>query len=478
MKRAASPARLRALSACGLLALVGCGREVTDGVERPDNVLLFVVDTLRADRLGAYGHERDTSPALDALAARGTLYERNRSQAPWTVPSMISMMTGLYVTDEEQVLPPDRPTLAELLSDAEISTAAFIGNRVLTTDRGFERGFEHFEYVRATRANRVVESFIAWHEAHRESDGRPYFAWLHPLDPHTPYAPLAANDVFQGPRPGQPELERRWSRDFGRIAELDPEGETLDYAASVAYIEGQNNRYDGEVLAVDKALARLVKHLRASGDFHRTLIVFAADHGELLWEYPKYPQELQARMDAADGLPLGLADLYAYGHRAWYYPELWNTPLVFVGPGFPAGERREGLSGNLDLFPTLLAAFGLDFEDERPGVDLTGGVDPDRDRIYAHGFETSAVLERAGLQLVEYAPKRFALPDDAARPTELFDVAAGGELLDRAADLPDDRARLAAELADWRDRHRREITVEVPGDQALEALRDLGYLED
>lgn len=132
-----------ALSISLVAALFSACAESAPEPERPRNVLLFVVDTLRADRLGCYGYERPTSPAIDTFARGGMLFQRNHSQACWTVPSMISMMSGLYVATEEQVLP-ESPVLAELLRAKGRTTAAFVGNRTLTNDRGFQRGFDHF----------------------------------------------------------------------------------------------------------------------------------------------------------------------------------------------------------------------------------------------------------------------------------------------------------------------------------------------
>jgi arylsulfatase A-like enzyme len=472
----------------GALALAACSaadpRPEPD--QRPRNVILFVVDTLRADRLGCYGYTRPTSPAIDRMAALGTLYANNRSQAPWTVPSMISMHTGLYVTDEEQVLPPTHPTLAELFEERGLLTCAFIAKR------GFERGFDHFDYIQSTRARPLVDRFLDWHRAsgHRAraqdagGEGPGFFAWLHALDPHHPYDPMPQRDVFRGPRPEQAELERRWRREEPRLAELSPELEPWDLPRAIEFIEGENNRYDGEVLAVDGAFEHLFQYLRAQDLLAETLIVFAADHGELLFEYPHYPLEVSLRAERDGGLPRGVVDLFAVGHRAWYHPELWNTPLVFCGPGFPRGQRRAGLSGNLDIFPTLVALFDLEVESGRPGLDLSGGLDPTRERIFAHGFETSAVLERDGLQLTEHLRRRFLLPDDAPVPYELFDLGpelargVAPELLDLSAERPAQRQRLAAELERWRATYARPVTIDVPGRDAQEALRELGYLDD
>jgi|GEM_PF-6148303 len=134
--RAFATARRTASALVALFALVGGASEdgddtaVREDATRATNVLLVVVDTLRADRLGCYGAERPTSPRIDAFAAAGTRYANNRSQGPWTLPSMVSLMSGLYVTQETKALPTDRPVLAELVSEAGDETAAFVGNPV------------------------------------------------------------------------------------------------------------------------------------------------------------------------------------------------------------------------------------------------------------------------------------------------------------------------------------------------------------
>ena len=143
-------------AAGALILLAACGAEVDAQVAPPGapvsagspaatetackNVVLVVIDTLRADRLGCYGYPRGTSPAIDALAERGTLYARNHSQGCWTIPSMVSMMSGLYVTEEESGPPKEHKTLAEVLKEAGLRTADFIGNPILARDRGIERG--------------------------------------------------------------------------------------------------------------------------------------------------------------------------------------------------------------------------------------------------------------------------------------------------------------------------------------------------
>jgi arylsulfatase A-like enzyme len=445
------------------------------------NVLLFVVDTLRADHLGAYGYERDTSPNVDAFAKEATLWLDNRCQSNWTNPSMVSLMTGLWVTRDEQVLPKSHPTLAELFQESGFATVAFVANRTLTTGRGFQRGFDDFHYLNLP-GKWVAEQFTNWlDERNAANDERGFFAWVHLIDPHTPYEPLQRHDVFEGPRPGQSEFMRRWAREAKSILGVDEPRSTKAFREAVRTMQTDTNLYDGEVHQADAAFGRVIDHLRRNDLLDETLIVFAADHGELLYEYLRYPQEREARRDsnAKRGRPFGIDDHFAYGHAAWYQPELWNTPLIVRGPGFAPGERRSGLSGNIDIFPTVLAAAGLEFEGDRPGLDLRVADLAQRSHVFAHGFETSTVLEVGGLQLVDSRPKRFLLPESAPNVLELWDLTSGAELLPLQEARPTDVARLHDVLVDWRKRwHRNDAILELDTPEALEALRELGYLED
>ena len=122
-------------------------------------VILLLADTLRRDHLDMYGYARETAPTLRRLAEEGTLFTHNVSQGTWTKVSVSSIMSGLYVFAEEQQLP-ERSSLAELLQRADVTTAAFVGNDVLVHDRGFRRGFDHFEGpVGNGNAALVVERF-------------------------------------------------------------------------------------------------------------------------------------------------------------------------------------------------------------------------------------------------------------------------------------------------------------------------------
>ena len=472
--RAAPP---HALHSALLLALtLSCGG--AEPSERPRNVLLIVVDTLRADRLSCYGYERATSPTIDALAARGVRYTRCHSQGCWTVPSMISMMSGLYVTELETGLPSGPVALGETLQDAGYHTAAFLGNRVLTKDRGFRRGFDHFQAGEPNgRALSLAANCEEWYEQAREdiASSRGLFLWFHPMNPHTPYFPEEEERIFRDAGPGSLEVLARWRRELPRVEYLAGEHPRLDYGEAVAQLHTQSNSYDGEVLGVDRGIARLLDFLEAEGELERTLVIFASDHGEMLWEHPHYPQELSLKANER-GLPRGVMDIFVQGHRAWFYRELWNTPLIMAGPGVPQGELRHGLAANLDIYPTILEALDVAPRGALDGQSLYPAREPTREAVFGYGYGTTAMLDASGLKLVEHEPERFHADESGEWPVTLYDANSNpGETRDLAEQRPAVTRRLRDELQAWRARHAREGLQTGTSEDAQEILDALGY---
>jgi arylsulfatase A-like enzyme len=469
----------RLLAAASLLsALPACGGEPPPAPAR--NVVLVVADTLRSDRLGCYGYPRPTSPHIDALAARGTLYERCYSQANWTVPSMISLMSGASICQDDTQLPSDLETLAEAVSRAGIATAGFTANAVLRRDRGFERGLDLFEDVELWPAPRVAERASEWLGAlPRDGDGRPqrFFLWLQLIDPHDPYTPEPEFDVFGGPRPDQDELEPAWRAAQGEVEALQVPGARRDLDEAVAHMVAESNRYDGEVLQTDAGVGLLVDRLEALGVLDETLVIVCSDHGEMLYEQRTQPLFVSAALQQLGQEPAGVDLMFTLGHRPWYFEPLWNTPLVLAGPGFPAGLRRAGLAANLDIYPTVLEALGLRPSRPLEGRSLVGGLEPRRERVLAYGQHTSAVLEGDGEKLV-LQPLRLFEEEAPLGPRVpwLFDLREG-ERTELSTQRPDAVERLTGVIEAWHDRHGRARTG-VTTEAALDDLRRMGYAGD
>ena len=459
-------------------ALCTCGPRAAPVGAR--NVVLIVADTLRADRLGCYRYPRPTSPHIDALAARGTLYERCYSQANWTVPSMISLMSGASVCQDDVALPTGVEVLAEAVSRGGIATAGFTANAVLRRDRGFERGLDVFEDVESMSASEVAARAGDWLDAlPREPDGRParFFLWVQLIDPHAPYTPLPEFDVFRGPRPDQAELEPLWRAAQADASALAAPGGTRGIDDALAYMVGQSNLYDGEVLQTDAGVGLLLERIARLGALEETVVVLCSDHGDMLYEQRAQPCFVTAALEQAGQQAVGVEALFAQGHRPWYFEPLWNTPLVLAGPGFPAGTRRTGLAANLDIYPTVLEVLGLRPSSPLEGRSLVGGLDPTRARVHAYGQRTSALLEREGLKLVQQ-PRRLFDPAAELALVEpwLFDLRQG-ERHELSAERPAEVERLTALIRDWRARYGRAPAGETSA-AALDDLRRMGYAGD
>lgn len=291
----------------------------------PPNVLLVLIDTLRPDHLGAYGYARRTSPFIDDLAADGVVFENALSQAPWTLPAVLSLMTSRYPCDlgvpspseARSQLPPDSVTLAERFRAAGYRTLALSDHRAIDAP-AFGRGFEHFESLPRgpfgdwgwieTDERVVLE---AWERLIAPADSRPTFAYLHLYYPHAPYEPPAPFDAV-----------------FGRGALFMRPGSRA----------GVINLYDGEILRTDALLARLLPafwRLRpAPAD---TVTALVSDHGEAFWEHGRL------------------------GHGHSMHNELLRILFALHAPGrVPPGLRLAELAQTVDVGPTLLDVAGLD----------------------------------------------------------------------------------------------------------------------
>ena len=330
--------------ALALLALLaGCTGATGDG--RPPNILLVSIDSLRADRLGCYGHGRDTSPALDALAQEGILFEHAIAQAPWTLPSHASLFTSLYspthrATDPARRLPAHLPTLASVLSEAGYRTHAVVGGTFMQRRFGLDSGFESYDdelarvshkeshtEVTSPRTNEKALAFLA------EVEG-PFFLFVHYWDVHYDLIPPAPFDTRFDPDYAGDLTSEDFMRN-PRIVEDMPERD-LEHLLAL---------YDGEVAWVDQHLGALLDGLEARGLAEDTIVVVTADHGDEFFEHGEK------------------------GHQHSLYEELVHVPLVLRVPG--AAARRVSRTVELiDVMPTLLDLVGLEAPPDLRGRSL------------------------------------------------------------------------------------------------------------
>jgi arylsulfatase A-like enzyme/Flp pilus assembly protein TadD len=353
----------------------GCTREPTPPpqAEPPArNVVLITVDTLRADRVGAYGYSQGRTPALDGLAARGARFLRAFAPAPITLPSHASLLTGRYPPGHgarhNGMRMDEVPTVAETLRRNGFATGAFVAafplDRRFGLDRGFDTYGDRMPRVDRRLANerpgsQVVDDAVAWLAQQKD---RRLFLWVHLFEPHAPYG---------RPQDGRPPAAR----------------------------------YDDEVAEADRQVGRLVEALAPVRD--STLIVATADHGEAFGEHGEAT------------------------HSLFVYDTTLRVPLIVAGPGLPARTVEDPVS-LVDVAPTILRRLGVDTLDA-DGVDLTpaltGAALPAR-ALYAEsfaplldfGWSPLRSLREAGWKLIDAPrPELFNL---AEHPDEVRDLSA------------------------------------------------------
>lgn len=429
------------------------------------NVIVYLVDTLRADHLGTYGYALPTSPALDAMAAEGMVFDRMYAQSGWTRTSVASVMTGLNplvhgVMGRDDALPAEAITLPVLLSDLGYATVAVVTNGNVSQAFGFDRGFATFRYLNEKPetvnpevhylSDAVNTEFLGWLDGRQT--GEPFFAYLHTTDPHAPYAPREPFLTdFVGDMPRSNLAWPRFARAF--VAGQDALDATQVRDELVAL-------YDAEIAFNDASFGALLVALQERGLDHNTVVVFTSDHGE---EF----------LDHAD-----------YGHGKTLYQELIGVPLVVRMPGGAGGGTRPMASAqHVDLLPTI--------------VELAGGVVPS----WAQGRSLVSALADASWESA--VPSRAYLELDVASVASLVDGdwhllrtpmdgtyarTRGLRMFDRGRD-PQERTDLRSErlaiagllLRQWRQAEAGEQPLFEVGAAEIDAelaarLRDLGYI--
>ena len=361
-----------ALAAPAVLA-GGCRR-----AEPPPNIVLITVDALRPDHLSCYGYGRKTSPAIDALAARGTLFRNACAASCWTPPSLASLMTSLpprtHGVVHGQVSPGEKKvlhqqflsarfrTLAETLKSAGYATFGVSTTGHTAAETGFGRGFDRYAglwFADAAEADRSVEGFLG---DMRKSP--PYFLWIHYFDPHDPY--FAREPWITEYNPG-------WKRyaAWSQMVMRDMQKRKGEIAADPALLGALKDFYDSEINYADAFIGKLLEKLPDGG---RAMVILSADHGEEFMDH-------------------GLI-----GHGNSLFEELIRVPLIAVLPG--AGKSIGTVDvpvSALDILPTICDAAGIRppagvegrsllplMRGERPGGDRAVYAELDRPRTSGH----------------------------------------------------------------------------------------------
>ena len=471
----------------GALALWGEPLLLEPSRRPPVNVLLVSIDTLRADHLGCYGHERDTSPTLDALAKNGVLFRRAVSQAPWTTPAHMSLLTSLYPSVHRvnqgwsealgfmlgkstyRVLSPEVDTMGRVLQRQGYRTYAHTGGSTLSSEFGFAQGFDvyreeparSFDHLTPEVSSRLLERL----RDHRQI---PFFLFFQTFEVHAPYSRL---------RFAEPLLTESQRASLEELFVSEPDHpisalrNRLD-ELGLLRPEITSALYDGGIRATDDFLSELFAEMRSLGLWERTLIVVTSDHGEEFADHS--------------------ASRFYDAHCDTLYEEQVHVPLILHLPGvLEGGTVVDEPVELIDVMPTVLDLLGVPAPASMQGRSLrrliAGETDAARRWILSEATCTDPEMksirtghhklmtalratggERTGLSGEVEWEQLFDLEDDPREQRSLHE--ADPELLDLL------RRALAERFASLPEIGSVEATTEVSGD-VLEQLRALGYVE-
>jgi len=344
---------------CAILAGIALATVLRTSVaaqQPPPNVIVVLVDTLRADRLGVYGNRNGLTPYLDELARRGTVFGNAYAASSWTCPSVTSLFSSRYpsqhqVTNWDALISDSEVTLGERLQQAHYRSLGFVANLRLTEQLGYGQGFERWNaYMSATklRADRLRRRLLSSPEmAAARGAQAPLFLYVHYMEPHAPY---------NMPPRYRKKFERRADPSIDSAAAAQKLLDLNFGALSAAELDHLTSLYDAEVAFLDDELRRLMAGLEARGLLQHSIVVVTADHGEELGEHQ------------------------LVGHGVSLYNQELHVPLIVVGQGVPAGQVVREPVSLMDVAPSLLALIGQPAEPRFEGRSLVpllqGGTAP------------------------------------------------------------------------------------------------------
>jgi len=346
------------------------------------NVLVYLIDTLRHDKLGVYNPRSSVpTPNLDAFARDALIFDAAYDTENWTKPSTASILTGLYswshqTKDDTAKLPNSVEMVSEHLQKQKFRTGSFIANGYVSNAFGFDQGWHYYtNYIRegkVTDAERVVDDALGWIDKQKQDER--FFAYLHTIDPHVPYSAPGPwkmkmwktrhDNTYSGPLHPQ---------DTGnQIAEIKS-GKMKLTIEDKEYLEAL---YDSEVAYNDNEFGRMIEGLKTRGLYDNTIIIVLADHGEEFWDHG------------------------SVGHGHSLHDEMVHTPLFIRYPNaIPTGRRVPQVVSTTGVVPTVLELLGVAPMEDRDGEDLRDtfdGVGSARPRVGVSDFMYRKKGIRAG----------------------------------------------------------------------------------
>jgi len=450
-----------------MLAVV-CGAGCGGWNSRP-NVVILLMDTMRPDHLGCYGYDRETSPHLDGLAAKGVVFGRCYATADYTSASSASLFTGKYplahgYVNADNVLEEENETIAELFRERGYRTAGFTANGLVGEKYQMDQGFDEFFEKNRASAEEMMEALSAF--VHRAGD-EPFFAYAHFMDVHDPYRiPRAHWDRFADPQAfaydmADTLLHERFVMDawWGTVQKWWEKEEGPD--ASRRYFDDYTQLYDAAIAYWDGLLGEFFALLEAKG--RETIVVVLADHGEQLLEHG------------------------FFGHANSGYDVGLHIPLIIYDPLLKGNvpRRIDRPMSIADVLPTLLARLDMEIPESVQGKErwsLVRGVEESEEEgVYTEG---TFMANRPFSTLIQtYREGGWKLILDRFRDgKELYDLRSDpGEERDLFVAEPEVVDRLASRLREYY-RENLEIFTRLQRstlrqkEEKLKELRGLGYL--
>jgi arylsulfatase A-like enzyme len=428
-------------------------------VRGPGPVIWVVCDTLRADRMSLYGHERETSPFFEEWADELLVFDQSYSQASHTIVTAPAILASLHpsthgLRDYTDVLDSRAVLVSEALQAAGFTTFGVLPNPHLGAKNGFNQGFDHFKSTKRWKdlsSAKVNRAFFDWRD--RYEGDEPYFALLWYIDPHTPF---------------------QWDKEAADWAGLDQRqsfGFRPNDVTDTASEEIRMNtrwRYDASVRAVDNALRSLIEFLRKTNDYDDALILFTSDHGESMWEHGRF------------GHNYGLYESLTHVPLAIRFP----SPLYFPYTAPPTG-RSEMVTSSVDLLPTTLNFLGVEADPSLQGRSILSSLDGSDPGVayLEQRLERYGPYHMFGMREGHHKYIWIESFEDRKLPRMLlFDLDADpGEQNNIASEEPDLAASFHARVVEQRLKYEAlalgRATVS-PDQESRELLEKLGYIEE
>jgi arylsulfatase A-like enzyme len=421
------------------------------------NVIIYLVDTLRADHLGCYGDHEIKTPNIDRFASQGVLFERAYSQASWTKPSTATLLTSTYPSyhgaiTREDGLTKKVTTIAECLRDEGYLTTGFINNPNIVSDFGFHQGFDSYIEIyqqlkqRPLYAHHMNQLILPWLE---KSANMPFFLYIHTVDPHDPYNP---------PPPFNTMYDNNYQGSINGLSSTLCDIEEGKIKVAPRDIQHLEALYDAEITLNDEAFGELIEKLKELQLYNRTLVLFTSDHGEEFYEH------------------------HGVKHGDTLYEEQVHIPIIIRDPfHFPSEHRIGSMVGIIDIMPTILRLLNISVPAQCEGKSLIPLIRDEKNFFVADLFfeedldgKIIQAVRRKQWKLIFY-PKTDKL--------ELFNLEKDAEEKHNvASEYPELASSLYEEMKHW---HQKQIEqragllrpkVHKLSEETIRQLKALGYL--